>query len=215
MRTRPSPARRSEEEPGLISPSVVLPKMHRSRGAADRAFYQILTEELLGTVIANKDLGFVACGGVGQSKNMVQIAHRVGLRSAFIYDFDAVLFQSRNLLEIYQTRGGQRDGLRILDKFLHEQFRDERELKLGVGDAPKCGLDNAFVKANLALFQDALNNLSEVGIFLVPKGSLESWAPEVENKTRFAEEAPEMVLQNDTLKAELATFLIKVISFLA
>jgi hypothetical protein len=56
--------------------------------------------------------------------------------------------------------------------------------------------------------------LAEHGVFLVPRGALESWAPSVENKARFAEIAPDVIKADPTLREPLAAFLTDILRFL-
>jgi hypothetical protein len=185
-------------------------------GAADRAFYQNMAETLLASMIADKDLGFIACGGVGQSKNMVDIGVRVGLKIAFVYDFDALLLNLPVLREIYTRRGGNDTGLNELQQLLKKKFgSDEKAIKSGIGDARKCGLKSDFVRSNQALFEKCLEQLAAIGVFIVPGGAIESWAPEVENKLRFAEYAPEVILNDSALGKPLSEFLGRVVAYLA
>jgi putative AbiEii toxin of type IV toxin-antitoxin system/OLD-like protein len=184
-------------------------------GAADRAFYQNMAENLLGSSIAIKDLGFIACGGVGQSKHMVEIGVRVGLKMAFVYDFDALLLNLPVLRDIYAKRGGSDTGLKELKQVLKEKFgSDEKAIKLGTSDARKCGMNSSFARSNLALFEKCLKQLAAIGVFIVPGGAIESWAPEVENKLRFAEYAPEVILNNSALRKPLSEFLGDVVAYL-
>jgi len=183
-------------------------------GATDRAFYQIIVEELMANRIENKDLGFVACGGKGGSKNVAYITSQVGLRTAFIYDFDALLFDIPLLHTIVEMIGGKFEKLDMLAGFLQERFGgDEKKIKEGTGGADREGMKSDFVKQHLKYFEETMNELSEVGIFVLPFGSLESWAPEVEPKARFAESAPDAIKAQETLRKPLEVFLDKVLRF--
>jgi hypothetical protein len=53
---------------------------------------------------------------------------------------------------------------------------------------------------------EALSNLALVGIFIVPRGALESWVPEVEEKVRFAEKAPPILRSDAKLKKNFDDF---------
>ncbi len=183
-------------------------------GATDRAFYQIVTEELFEDRIADRDLGFVSCGGKGASKNMVFIASRVRLKSAFIYDFDALLLDVQLMEDIYQMRGGKGNQTKKLREFLNEKFKlDEKEIKTGTQSAMKLGLQSEFVKNHYSLFDSAIRELAEVGIFIVPNGSLESWAPDVEQKVRFAEIAPDLIKADPKLRAQVEEFIQPILTF--
>jgi hypothetical protein len=183
-------------------------------GATDRAFYQIIVEELMGNRIENKDLGFVACGGKGGSKNVAYITSQVDLRTAFIYDFDALLFDISLLHSVVEMLGGKSEKLNVLAEFLQERFgADDRKVKEGTGGADKEGMKSDFVKQHLKYFEETMSELGEVGIFILPFGSLESWAPEVEPKARFAESAPDTIKAQRALSGPLEEFLDKVLRF--
>ena len=183
-------------------------------GATDRGFYQTMLEELEETRIENKDVGFVACGGKGASVNVAYINSQVGLKCTFIYDFDVLLFDIPVLRTVSGKIGktSNHEKLDALESFLRKTFTDEKSIK-DTG-AHKQGLGNQFVRDNLAYFQDAINELKLCGIFIVPNGTLESWAPEVEEKTRFAEIAPAIVINTAALKEPLKGFLGVVLAFL-
>jgi hypothetical protein len=183
-------------------------------GATDRAFYQIMVEELMANRIENKDLGFVTCGGKGASKNVAFITSQVDLRSAFIYDFDALLFDIPLLHSIVEMLGGKFEKLDMLAQFLQQQFGgDEKKIKEGTSGADKLGMRSDFVRQYRRYFEEAINELNEVGIFILPFGSLESWAPEVEPKARFAESAPDAIKAQKALSEPLEAFLDKVLRF--
>jgi len=184
-------------------------------GATDRAFYQVMVEELLGNRIENKDLGFIACGGKGGSKNVAYIATQVGLHSAFIYDFDALLFDIPLIRDIVGMLNGQSDKLDELARFLQDKFNgDEKRIKNETDQAHKVGMRSSFVNDHKVYFEEAINQLSKVGIFIVPNGSLESWAPELEQKFRFAEIAPDFIKEQDELRKPLEQFLDTALKFL-
>ena len=185
-------------------------------GAADRAFYQIMVEELMGNRIENRDVGFVACGGKGASKNVAYITSRVGLRTAFLYDFDALLFDIPVLRDIVNMLGGtQSEALNKLDDLLREKFgNDKKKIKEETGRADKVGMESPFVKDHKDFFENAFGELSKVGIFIVPGGSLESWAPDVEQMVRFAEVAPDLIKANEKLRKSLEQFLDPVLRFI-
>lgn len=153
-------------------------------GAADRAFYQIMTEELMGDRIADKDLGFVACGGVGQSKNVASLASQVGLMSAFIYDFDALTSGLPVLIEIMDLRGKDAQALKELQALYVQKRLTNKELS----DEGRKGPASGLVTANQELFDAARAELRSAGIHIVPYGTLESWAESVEEKARFPRE---------------------------
>jgi hypothetical protein len=59
-----------------------------------------------------------------------------------------------------------------------------------------------------------INALASKGIFIVPKGTLESWAPEVEPKVRFAELAPTVIQKNKALSDVFEKFVIGVLEYI-
>jgi len=184
-------------------------------GATDRAFYQVMVEELMGNRIENKDLGFIACGGKGGSKNVAYIATQVGLHSAFIYDFDALLFDIPLIRDIVIMLNGQFDRLDELAGFLQNKFNgDEKRIKKETEQAHKSGVRSSFVENNKVYFEEAITQLSKVGIFVVPSGSLESWAPELGQKVRFAEIAPDVIKGQDELRKPLEQFFDTALKFL-
>lgn len=181
-------------------------------GASDRAFYQVMTEELFPDRIADKDLGFVACGGKGASKNVAHMAAQVGLRSALIYDFDALLWDIPLTKEICAIRGGKTESLEKLEQVLRDQFGlDSKRVKAEADNAHKLGFASKFVQTHRELFEAAMSDLKSVGILVVPSGSLESWAPEVEEKVRFSEQAPDVIKSNQELRQRLESFLNEVL----
>lgn len=183
-------------------------------GATDRAFYQVIVEELMKNRIENRDLGFVVCGGKGASKNVAHIASQIGLRSAFIYDFDALLFDIPLLRDIVSMLSGRFDKLDELAGFLQDKFNgDEKRIKKETDQAHKVGMRSSFVRKHNVYFEEAMTELSKVGIFIVPSGSLESWALELEQKVRFAEIAPDFIKSRDDLRKPLEQFLDSVLKF--
>jgi predicted ATPase len=184
-------------------------------GATDRAFYQVMVEELMGNRIENRDLGFIACGGKGASKNVAHITSQVGLQSAFIYDFDVLLFDIPVLRDIVIMLHGKFDKLDGLAQLLQDQFGgDEKQIKEETDQAHKVGMQSSFVQKYKEYFKEAIIELREVGIFIVPGGSLESWAPELEQKARFAEIAPDLIKGQEELRKPLEQFLDVALKFL-
>src|SRR5205823_4441638 len=68
-------------------------------GASDRSFYQNMIEEHFN--VQDKDMGFVAAGGKNSAKHMANIAAKVGLKVAFVFDLDAI-FDPALLADIYE-----------------------------------------------------------------------------------------------------------------
>lgn len=184
-------------------------------GATDRAFYQTMIEELLPDMIADKDLGLVSSGGKGASKNVAFIASKVRLRSAFIYDFDALLTDAAIMRDIISLLGGEAAPIERVVQLHQANFgADSSAIAQGTKDATLRGLDSAYVQAHPEEFRAAMAELAEHGVFLVPRGALESWAPSVENKARFAEIAPDVIKADPTLREPLAAFLTDILRFL-
>ena len=190
---------------------------HRSvivEGAADRAFYQIMIEELLGRRIENKDLGFIACGGKGASKNVAHISAQVGLRTAIIFDFDALLFDTSILLDVTHLRGGGTNALASLMRLIKQLFGNNASvIKKGIDGADRFGFQSPFVQRYYSEFEQAKRELEKAGIFIVPNGSLESWAPQVDPKVRFPELAPDIIKKDPILRKQLKKFLSSVIGY--
>lgn len=190
-------------------------------GASDRSFYQNMIEDY--SEVKDKDLGFVACGGKGGTKHMANIIAKVGLRAVFIYDFDVILFETKLIKEIYSLLGGTDDPLsKIDDLFIQDEnvkkAKDDKEKNKAIKDLcaynEKEGMKSEWAKENKNIFEEAIKSLSELGIFIVPNGTLESWAPEVEPKVRFAEIAPEVIKNNETLNRQFKNFSKKALNYL-
>jgi len=56
--------------------------------------------------------------------------------------------------------------------------------------------------------------LNAVGIFIVPHGTLESWAPDVEPKVRFPDKAPDVIRADSALKARFDDFMRPILNYL-
>lgn len=85
-------------------------------GATDRTFYQRFLDE--DKNLEDKDIGFVACGGKGGTTHMAALSSKIGLRVAFIYDFDVLLFEPSIVRAVFAQMGGQGDPLASLQNFL-------------------------------------------------------------------------------------------------
>lgn len=182
-------------------------------GATDRAFYQTMIEEICSKQIEGKDIGFVSSGGKGGAIHMAQIASQIGLNVVFVFDFDVLLFDVPLLQNILQLRQKASKAVERLHKYYQDQFRNDSNLiKKESGDAKRKGVGSAFVMTHKSLFEDVSNELEAAGIITVPYGSLESWALEIDDKARFAERAPEIILANVELKQRLEEFLSKLLS---
>lgn len=182
-------------------------------GASDRAFYQTMVEDY--PEVADKDLGFVACGGKGSSKHVAHITSHVGLRCAFIYDFDALLTDVGTIQDICAILGGDASQVAELGTIIAQfgpadQARKSRDIK----DAATAGIESSLVQHNHEAFDKAIRALNSVGIFFVPYGTLESWAPDVEPKVRFSDKAPDVVRSNPSLKARFDQFIQPILRYL-
>jgi hypothetical protein len=150
--------------------------------------------------IEDKDLGFVACGGKGSSKHVAYITAHTGLRCALIYDFDALLTDLEVIEDVCKMLKGdtsQLDSLRVVvDNLMPDKHATKPQT---VKQAEHSGIQSSLVQNNYAAFDKAMKTLNAVGIFIVPYGSLESWAPDVEPKMRFPDTAPDVIKANPTL----------------
>ena len=142
------------------------------------------------------------------------------MRTAFIYDFD-VLFNLRLLSDIYVSQGGLGDPLTAFEAALPETIKSEaveatqvKSLKSLLQYSEKKGISGQWVTEHQEVISKTLADLRSKGIFLVPSGTMESWAPDVEPKVRFAELAPDVVRSNGQLRTPLDTFLRQVLSWL-
>jgi len=184
-------------------------------GASDRAFYQTMLEELHYKRIASKDLGFIACGGKGGSVNVANLLLKVEFPCAFIFDYDVLLDSLHILKTITQIRSGKTEKLMQLDHHFHNKFGTcPKDIIKGTGNTNKIGLNSAYVKANQTLFEEAIDELEKSGIFIIPGGSLESWARHVTPKTRFAEFAPDAILNDQKTCNSLKRFLNRVLDYI-
>ena len=177
-------------------------------GATDRAFYQTMVERY--PEVTDKDLGFVVCGGKGSSKHIARISKQVGLPCVIIYDFDILLTDIGILDGVYSILGGNPDDLRTLKEFVN-RFGTDVKKNPQIREACKKGKDSELVKENLLVFEQTIDMLQRVGIFVVPYGDLESWAPDVESKVRFSELAPDIVQNSPELADRLDSFLHSVL----
>lgn len=190
-------------------------------GASDRSFYQNMIEDY--TETHDKDLGFVACGGKGGTKHMANIVAKVGLNTAFIYDFDALLFETALIKEVYLLLGGNDDPLEELTNLLEQNeeiknAKDAKErnkrVKEVTGYSDKGGISGAWADTNRSVVDGVIDSLAKVGIFIVPNGTLESWAPDVEPKVRFAELAPDEIKKVQALDQKFREFSKRVLAHL-
>ena len=191
-------------------------------GASDRAFYQNTIEDLY-TEVQEKDLGFITCGGKGNTKHMAEIVAKVGLTAAFIYDYDVILFSTSLIKDVYKILGGDEIIFQNFDNLLNNEpsiknATDEKEKNKAIKKlcdySDKNGINSEWAKTNISIFETLIESLSKVGIFIVPNGTLESWAPNVVPKVRFAELAPEAIETDSNLKHKFKNFSDNVLSYL-
>lgn len=119
--------------------------------------------------------------------------------------------------------GGKDQPLEDLEQALNESeavrnAKDDKErnsaIKSLTGYSDKTGISGDWASKHQTVVHTLLERLGIVCIFLVPSGTLESWAPDVTPKVRFAELAPEIVRQDATLSTKLTAFLQKVLIYL-
>ncbi|MFA7308854.1 MAG: AAA family ATPase [Patescibacteria group bacterium] len=189
-------------------------------GSSDRLFYETLFNDY--PKVQDKDLGFIACSGTGNAKNVASMVAQIGLKASFIFDLD-VLVDKRDLIqEVYETLGGEGHPLQRLETILMSNpsvraapiNKKNAAIKKLTGYTKKNGFSTQWMAANRRVVMGCLNKLESVGIFIVPRGDLESWAPQVRNKIDFAELAPDIIRQNILLDKELKVFAKKVLKWI-
>lgn len=182
-------------------------------GASDRAFYQNLVENFFEKRLEGKELGYIDTGGKGAAKNVLHIARQVRARGAFILDFDALFYDLAILSDMLSLNNRRTDAIDALAEHLKKQHgSDAKRIRVETENAAMKGLTAPYVIEHAALFRAAIDDLEEADIFIVPNGSLESWAPAVEAKVRFAELAPPLILKDDALKVPLEAFLSRILA---
>jgi len=182
-------------------------------GASDRSFYQTLFEQHQN--ISDKDFGFVASGGTGSTKNIVDIFSKVGAHIVFIYDFDVILYNHELIQYVYDALGGSATNIfeDLKKNFQDKQAKDKNEIKKLCDYSEKYGIRSDWAKEHQNIFTEIISSLEKVGIFIVPNGTLESWAPEVEPKVRFAEMAPIKINSDLNLRKPLEEFINKILKY--
>lgn len=196
-------------------------------GASDRSMYQRFLERL--PTAQDKDIGFVACGGKGGIVPMASLVAKIGLKAAFVLDFDALLFDTMPVRRVYEELGGQGDPLQPLWAALaaeatvapHVGKGDSTSVKALngavkklTGYTPRYGVSGKWATDNKHLIDQVTTTLKSLGIFIVPNGELESWAPMVEEKARFAEIAPDAIEADLAQKNRIEEFLSAVTAWL-
>lgn len=190
-------------------------------GASDRFFYQNMIDDY--ESVEDKDLGFISAGGKGNTKHIAEIASKVGVKMAFIYDLDVILFKKELVDEVFKILGGEENVTKPIQdlfdtdptiKATKDDGKRDKLIKQISGYNIKTGLLSNWSKSNIATFTQVIDKLAEKGIFIVPQGTLESWAPDVEPKVRFAELAPEKVSGDKKLNDQFEAFATKVLNYL-
>ncbi len=191
-------------------------------GASDRSFYQEMLEQYPET--QNKDLGIVVAGGVGNSKHMAYITAKVGLRAAFVYDLDVILENRELITQIYITLGGAGNPMEAFEAAINadaevqatksDKKKNQEAAKQLTGYTRKEGFSEEWASKNRDILRYTFGTLASRGLFIVPYGTLESWAPEVEEKIRFAEEAPAQLRKNPSLQKRFDDFATPLLKFL-
>lgn len=188
-------------------------------GASDRALYQNTTEDL-SHPISEKDLGFVISSGAGMSKHVSKLVTQLNLKAAFIFDYDVLLKDLTLIKDIFKTLGGQPSDFDTLENLLdtHPSVKEATDkykaIKALCGYSDRFGMTSDWAKKNIEIFDALIKRLQKKGIFIVPNGSLESWAPEVEAKQRFAEYAPAIIANNTQLALQFICFFDQIFEYL-
>jgi len=161
---------------------------------------------------------------------MAFLSSRIGLRAAFIYDLDAVLFEPSVIRRVSELLGASGDPLKALWDALETdsdivkstirkgdpestKMRNSAVKEL-TGYSPKHGMQSDWAKSNQDKIDATLANLAQLGIFIVPSGELESWVPSVAKGTRFAELGPEVLKNEPDNLLRIQRFLSQVVAFL-
>lgn len=189
-------------------------------GASDRSFFQEMLSDYPET--SDKDLGIISTAGTGNSKIVAKIMKKVGANTAFIYDLDVLLECRDEIRQIYHILGKENDPFENFERYLNTDVAFQAaninqkisRSKVITGYSSRTGFSDEWKAQNQNLLDEMFNDLKSVGIFITPNGTLESWAPDVEEKVRFPEEAPALVRANELLKRNLDNFLQEVLEFL-
>jgi len=86
-------------------------------------------------------------------------------------------------------------------------------VKALTGYTDKGGVAKKWAASNQKMLNDTLASLAVVGIFVIPYGSLEIWAPEVGPKPRFAELAPPVIRSDPKLLRRFDEFADSVFAY--
>lgn len=185
-------------------------------GESDRSFYRYMMSDA--HKLAELDVAFVPCRGEGGALKVASLAAAVKQRAAFILDMD-VLFEKPSVIQqIVDTVTGTRT-LESMDKLTAvvdalKADNPARKWKELVGYNDRRGPDRVFRTQNDEILEAVLIELAGYGVFVVPRGSLESWAPDIEGKVRFPENAPAYIRNSPELSADIKAFLDSIGEFL-
>lgn len=189
-------------------------------GASDRAFYEGI-RELYGLTL-DREIGFVASGGLGGARNIAKLCQKVGVPYAYLFDFDAILPENLpHLSQAVETQGStwnasgaaatmekaiEEVGNSLGGPTSEERRKGARRLlkQRGVGTP---GLSGSTKTELLHM----VRSLKGFGIHLIDRGDMESWVPEIEAKARFAEAALSRLEQNHEIGQDVAAFLDSVL----
>jgi len=176
---------------------------------SDRLFYK---EMMQGCPSLNSlDVAFVPCRGEGGTLKVARLSQAINQPSAFILDLDVVFEKPKVIRDIIEKVVSEQE-LPELTKLhlLVQQLKLDRpddKWKVLVGYTDRKGPGDVFMNEHGDLLRSVISELANHGVFMVPGGSLESWAPEVENKARFPENAPNYIRNHEALHENIKIFL--------
>lgn len=184
-------------------------------GETDRLFYQEMQSDTV--KLKDLDVAFVPCRGEGAAINVVELSKAMNQKIAVVFDLDVVFEKPEVIKRIVSLTVGQRD-LPCLSKFMDEIEKLKTESpsmkwKALVGYSPRTGPDSQFRGNHGELLYSVMEELKKYGVFLVDNGTLESWAPDLEDKVRFPETAPEYLRNKPDLKLKVVSFLDNISDF--
>ena len=185
-------------------------------GESDRLFYNEMMQDC--PELKNLDVAFVPCRGGGGTLNMARLVTAVNQPSSFILDLD-VIFEAPNVIRNIINAVSNAQELPKLTKIelLMQQLRNEKpdeKWKSLISYTNKGGPGECFIADHGDLLLSTLNELAGYGVFLVPNGGLESWAPALKNTIRFPEMAPGHIRSKANLHTSIKEFLQGIGQFL-
>lgn len=184
-------------------------------GDSDRLFYRDVVSHATQGVpsLCGLDVSYVPCGGTGGSVTLSALCKSVRMPAVTILDLDALFEHTTNVRKIVARRAG---GVRELPALKRLSDAVDAEAKVQnskwrqvVGYSDREGVDSKWRGrgSNDTMLDEALAELKTFGVFVVPKGSLESWASKLEPKGRFPEKAPDYIRDRPDLLSPLRQFL--------